>query len=233
MRFAKFAYDRVAFLYDEVSAVYSLGAIARSKRHHLGFLRPGDRVLYVGVGRGVDALAAARAGAAVTAIDLSESMLRRLRAAVANEGLRMEIIQDDVSRLPVGGEYDVVVANYFLNLFSEPDARSMLEILLGHLRPGGQLCLADFAPVLGGGYSGSGGLGGLVTTIYYRVVNFAGWLLGICALHEIPDLPGWLTAQGLEIIEIARFPVLGHPAPAYWTLVAKHRGPEESTPLNA
>ena len=215
MPFVRFIYDRVAFLYDEVCAVYSLGAIARSKRHHLGFLRVGNRVLYVGVGRGADALAAARAGAQVTAVDLSEPMLRRLRSAAIREGLHLEIIEDDVSQLPYPGDYDVVVANYFLNMFAESDAQSMLGVLLGQIRPGGRLCLADFAPSVGLG------LRRIVTTSYYRLVNGVGWLLGICALHEIPDLPKWLTDRGFEILDVKRFPVVGRSGPAYWAMIAK------------
>ena len=211
----KFVYDRVAFLYDEVCAVYSLGAIARSKRHHLGFLRVGSRVLYVGVGRGADALAAARAGAQVTAVDLSEPMLRRLRAAAIREGLCLELVEDDVSQLPCPGDYDVVVANYFLNMFSESDAQSMLGALLVQVRPGGRLCLADFAPAAGLGLSG------VATTAYYRLVKGVGWLLWICALHEIPDLPKWLTDRGLEILDIKRFPVMGGSGPAYWAMIAR------------
>ena len=215
MPFVKFVYDRVAFLYDEVCAVYSLDAIARSKRHHLGFLKAGNRVLYVGVGRGADALAAARAGAQVTAVDLSEPMLRRLRSAAIREGLYLKLIEDDVSQLPCPGDYDVVVANYFLNMFAESDAQSMLDVLLGQIRPGGRLCLADFAPAAGLG------LRKIVTTAYYRLVNGVGWLLGICALHEIPDLPKWLTDRGFEILDVKRFPVVGRSGPAYWAMIAR------------
>ena len=215
MPFVRFVYDRVAFLYDEVCAFYSLGAIARSKRHHLGFLKVGNRVLYVGVGRGADALAAARAGAQVTAVDLSEPMLRRLRSAAIREGLYLELIEDDVSQLPCPGDYDVVVANYFLNMFAESDAQSMLDVLLGQIRPGGRLCLADFAPAAGLG------LRKILTTAYYRLVNGVGWLLGICALHEIPDLPKWLTDRGFEILDVKRFPVVGRSGPAYWAMIAR------------
>ena len=175
----------------------------------------GSRVLYVGVGRGADALAAARAGAQVTAVDLSEPMLRRLRAAAIREGLCLELVEDDVSQLPCPGDYDVVVANYFLNMFSESDAQSMLGALLVQVRPGGRLCLADFAPAAGLGLSG------VATTAYYRLVNGVGWLLGICALHEIPDLPKWLTDRGLEILDIKRFPVMGGSGPAYWAMIAR------------
>jgi len=215
MSFVRFVYDRVAFLYDEVCAFYSLGAIARSKRHHLGFLEVGNRVLYVGVGRGADALAAARAGAQVTAVDLSEPMLRRLRSAAIREGLYLELIEGDVSQLPCLGDYDVVVANYFLNMFAESDAQSMLDVLLGQVRPGGRLCLADFAPAAGLG------LRRVMTTAYYRLVNGVGWLLGICALHEIPDLPRWLSGRGFEILDIKRFPVAGRSGPAYWAMIAR------------
>ena len=58
MRFDDYSYDAVALLYDELAELYSLGRIRRSKEVQLESIAKGDRVLYVGVGRGADALLA-------------------------------------------------------------------------------------------------------------------------------------------------------------------------------
>ena len=112
------SYGAVAWCYDELCAVYSLGCIRAAKRAHLAELGPGERVLYVGVGRGDEAVEASRLGAAVTAVDCSPAMLGRLRRRLDVEGLQAELIQQDLflHRAPPAG-YDVVVAHFVLDLF--------------------------------------------------------------------------------------------------------------------
>ena len=110
MRFDTYSYASLAFIYDELASLYSFGRIAQSKRAQLGEIEPGARVLYAGVGRGEDAILAARFGAQVTAIDLAPTMLRRLEKKLAQEGLQAELIEGDVAEHEVEEAYDVVVA---------------------------------------------------------------------------------------------------------------------------
>ena len=186
----RYDYGAVAFCYDELAALYSLGQIARSKQIFLETLSPGDSVLVAGAGRGADVLAAARAGAEVTAVDHSGAMLGRLRSAADREaatGLVRRIQHRDRG----AARYDHVVAHYFLNCFAEPEARALLVwVLVGRVRPGGCLHLADFAPARGGR------LARIVTGLYYGSVNLVGWAVGMCALHPIPDLCAWLWPRG-------------------------------------
>ena len=74
MRFDTYSYAPLAFIYDELASFYSLGRIAQSKRAQLSAIEPGARVLYAGVGRGEDAILAARFGAQVT-FDISTEQL--------------------------------------------------------------------------------------------------------------------------------------------------------------
>ena len=75
----RYGYGRVAAIYDELADFYSRGRISETKRLSTQVLKPGDRVLYPGVGRGVEAVAAAALGAEVMGIDVSEAMLRRFQ----------------------------------------------------------------------------------------------------------------------------------------------------------
>lgn len=71
--------------------------------------RSGDRWLDVGTGTGEVALRAARAGASVTGVDISPTMLERARANADAEGLGLELEEGDVQSLPHGtGSFDVV-----------------------------------------------------------------------------------------------------------------------------
>ena len=215
MRFDAYPYGLVAFCYDELAELYSLGAIRRSKAHHLRKLSSGDRVLYAGVGRGADALAAARLGVQVTALDLSPRMLSRLRRKRDEEGLELAIEEGDVAKHVPDTPYDAVVANYFVNLFAPREAAAMLEHLHRLVRPGGRLWFADFAPASGGR------LGRGLTSAYYMPLNRAAWLLGFCARHPIPDYPTLLATVGVELVESERFPVAIGRDPAFCALEAR------------
>lgn len=213
--FDEYSYDRVAWFYDELAAVYSLGGIRRSKAMQLESIRRGDRVLYAGVGRGSDALLAARFGAHVTAIDLSPRMLARFARRLARESLEAELIEGDVALHAPVGEYDVVVANYFLNLFEERRAEVMLRHLGARVRRGGAFMITDFALPRGGS------LARAITGAYYAPANAIAAAFGFCARHPIPDYAKLLAGTGFRIRREERLPVLLGDNPAYVAIVAE------------
>lgn len=214
MRFDEYPYGSVAFVYDWIAAVYSRGRIGLSKRVQLDEIEADDRVLYAGVGRGEDAVLAARFGARVTAIDLAPAMIRRLSRRLEREGLDVELLCGDVSSHKPERPYDVVVANYFLNLFDVERAREMLRHLRGLVKPGGTLMLADFALPRGGLMARA------LTELYYRPVNWVAWAFGLCALHPILDHARLIEPLGFRIRSQRRLPVLLGDHPAYVSIVA-------------
>ena len=215
MRFDEYSYGPVAGFYDWLAAFYSRGQIGASKRGQLEVIESGDRVLYAGVGRGADALMAARFGAHVTGVDLAPEMLERLAKQFALEDLEAELICGDVASHKPVELYDVVVANYFLNLFDVERAREMLRHLGELVRPGGTLLLTDFALPKGGPVARA------ITEIYYRPVNWIAWALGLCDLHPILDYARLVEPMGFRIETERRFPVLLGANPAYISIVAR------------
>ncbi|MFP6654540.1 MAG: class I SAM-dependent methyltransferase, partial [Myxococcota bacterium] len=127
MRFDEYSYHSLARVYDRLAALYSLGQIGASKRVQLESIRHGDRVLYAGAGAGEEIVLAARLGARITAIDLADNMIARISTKLANEGLSAELICGDVAEHASTEAYDVVVANYFLNLFDREHAAQMIR----------------------------------------------------------------------------------------------------------
>src|SRR5262249_13382832 len=122
---------------------FALG-VANPVRH--ANLRPGENVLDLGCGAGIDTLLAARAvGSSGTAVgvEMTREMVARARgnAAAANLSNR-QIRQGLVEELPLSDEsVDVVISNGVLNL-SVRKSRVLAETLRV-LRPGGRIVISD------------------------------------------------------------------------------------------
>ena len=135
----------MAPFYDALARIYSGGAIGASREWVAAQLTADDRVLFAGCGSGRDALQAVQRGACVTLVDSSPAMLWRARGEFLTNGLQAEILCADILDMPGEGEYDAVVASFFLNVFDEVALKDVLSRLLSHLRPHGRLIIADFA----------------------------------------------------------------------------------------
>ncbi len=216
MRFDEYSYGPLAGIYDRLAAIYSLGQIGASKRAQLDAIESGDRVLYAGAGAGEDVLLAARFGAQVTAVDVAPRMLARLSRKLERENLESEFICADVSSHKPPELYDIVVANYFLNLFDIPRAQEMTRHLCQLVKPGGKLLLTDFAGPEGGRFAAA------LSDLYYRPANWIAWSLGFCALHPILDYTRLLEPAGFRIESEQRFPILSGVNPAFVSIIA-HR----------
>jgi len=108
-------------------------------RDWAGFERhAGQRVLEIGCGSGSDALEFARAGAAVTALDITETAVRLTRQRFAVEGLAGEVAAYDGTRLPFADEAFDLVYSYGV-LHHTPGFEDLVAEAHRVLRPRGRL----------------------------------------------------------------------------------------------
>ncbi len=94
-------------------------------------------VLDLGCGMGNLAIAAARTGCKVTALDASPAAIEHVRARAAAERLPVEASLADLRRYAISREYDCVVCIGLLMFFDCPAGSRALAELQAHVRPGG------------------------------------------------------------------------------------------------
>jgi phosphatidylethanolamine/phosphatidyl-N-methylethanolamine N-methyltransferase len=116
--------------YRVLSSIYDwcarnpLIARPRKRQFELADIQPGDRVLIVGIGTGLD-LVHTPVEAKVTGIDLSADMLRRARTRAAHRDCSLG--QMNAEQLSFDDEsFDVVIMNCVLSVVADP-ARALSE----------------------------------------------------------------------------------------------------------
>lgn len=112
----------------------------------LGPIRPGEHVIDIGAGAGMDSLIAARMaspGGQVVGVDMTPAMLQKARRAAGETDLdNVQFRRGYGEELPFDdGWADVVISNGVLNLM--PDKEAALQEMARVLKPGGRLQIAD------------------------------------------------------------------------------------------
>ena len=138
-------FDRSAGTYDAVGVPW-FGPIAHGLVQELA-VRPGERVLDIGCGRGAALIPLAQAAGPtgqVLGIDLAPGMVERTAADVAHlPQVQVQVADAAATGLPAGA-YDVVAA--CLVLFFLPDPAAALASWVQLLAPGGRMGITTFGP---------------------------------------------------------------------------------------
>jgi phosphatidylethanolamine/phosphatidyl-N-methylethanolamine N-methyltransferase len=196
--------DFVNAVYEKISSVYDFtfgptlhpGRVQAIQKMAIS---PGDRVLEVGVGTGINA-ALYPSSCAITGIDLSASMLEKARERVARKGLRnIRLFEMDAAAMSFPDDtFDIVYAPYLISVVPDPVAvaREMHRVC----RPGGRVVVLN----------------------HFRSPNPAlAWIERAISPFTVHigfksdlDLPAFLAQAGMQPVSIEKVNV-----PRIWSLV--------------
>ena len=157
----------------------------------LAELRPGEVVLDLGSGGGIDVLLSARrvgpTGKAY-GLDMTDEMLVLARANQRKAGVtNVEFLKGEIEDIPLpDGSVDVIISNCVINLSADKDR--VLREAFRVLRPGGRLAVSDVVVK-----------GGVPTEVRRNMELWAGCIAG--ALEE-PEYMAKLTAAGFTDLGI-------------------------------
>jgi phosphatidylethanolamine/phosphatidyl-N-methylethanolamine N-methyltransferase len=139
--------DFVERVYDKIAKVYDLtfgptlhpGRLIALER--MG-IKPGDKILEVGVGTGINASLYPR-HCHVTGIDFSALMLEKARERVAKKGVKnVRLKEMDAANLTFAdGSFDIVYAPYVISVVSDPV--KVVNEMRRVCRPGGKIIILN------------------------------------------------------------------------------------------
>ena len=147
-RFAQQLFTPLPARYDRLAEVLSFRQNGRWRRAMIGHAAPGagDTVLDVASGTaGVALQIAARSGARVVGLDLTEQMLRQGQRNVARSAVaeRIELVAGRGEQLPFpDATFDALTFTYLLRYVADPQAT--LRELARVVRPGGRAASLEF-----------------------------------------------------------------------------------------
>ncbi len=208
-------YDPVAGGYAYFNYKNVRSAIVRSKMVQLEEISTGQKVLFAGCGPGEDALAAARKGAQITCLDVSDRMLTICAQKFSENGVNGRFINENI--MDHTEMYDAVIANFFLNVFDRRTVQTVLAHLAILLKPEGLLMIADVSPLKG--------------NLLYRAITYGAYLsvaapaalIGLTALHLPYEYKDFFGKDDIELKWETSFPNLKLGPPLYktWAAVKK------------
>lgn len=196
--------DFVEGVYDKLASVYDLifGPILHPGRllalERIGIV-PGDRVLEVGVGTGINA-SLYPGYCRVTGIDFSAPMLEKARHRMRRKGLtHVRLMQMDAAALKFADDsFDIVYAPYVVNCV--PDPIKVVREMRRVCKPGGKMVILNHFRS--------------VNPLMSRLDRALSPLTVHIGFKSDLDLPGFLAQSELHPISIEKISI-----PPVWSLV--------------
>lgn len=148
-------FDRITPVYDLLAKVVFGNTIKKVQRHNLSLIPDHSRILIIGGGTGwilTDILSLGKNIQYITYLEASVAMLDQAVKKLADyKALHndshfpiIKLIQGTEDNIPTGDFYDVVVTNFFLDIFNETELQEVMKKLSQSLQSEGIWLFSDF-----------------------------------------------------------------------------------------
>jgi SAM-dependent methyltransferase len=183
----------------------------------LAELKPGETVLDLGSGGGIDVLLSAQRvgpGGKAYGLDMTDEMLALARENQRKAGIEnVEFLRGEIERIPLpDNSVDVIISNCVINLSADKDR--VLREAFRVLKPGGRFAVSDVvvrgevpAAVRKSVELWIGCIAGALRDSDYReklaAAGFEAIDIEPTRIYEVEDARQFLTAQGIDVDTIA------------------------------
>ncbi len=138
-----FGYEPQALDAAPAGAVASFAGVGNP--HLRAAFQPGETVLDLGSGAGLDAIVASRGvgpTGRVIGVDMNPMMCRKVTAHAAESGRKLECLEGTMEAIPVpDASVDIIISNGVINLSFRK--RRVMEEMFRVLKPGGRISITD------------------------------------------------------------------------------------------
>lgn len=137
--------DSIAPVYDSLSRMVYGKSIVTAQQYFLKYIPEGSNVLIMGGGTGwiIDSLFAVNKTCSIVYIEASQKMLQKAQKRVgANDQSRVTFLLQ--SEMPSEGSYDVIITNFFLDLFPRHILPQIIQQLKAGIKHNGGWIVTDF-----------------------------------------------------------------------------------------
>lgn len=123
-------FNRIAPIYDLLSTIIFRNSIKSSQLHFLNFIKPNSSILIIGGGTGwyLEKLLSNCSCKTIVYLDSSIEMINLSKKKISNSVHNCEVtfINSTIEELNLDEQFDVIVTNFFLDLF---DDKSLCQII--------------------------------------------------------------------------------------------------------
>jgi tRNA (cmo5U34)-methyltransferase len=138
-------FDRLAFVYDRLAKLVFGRSIIDSQKFFLPRITERSTILILGGGSGwiLTELFKIKNEVNVCYIDASAKMIA-IAKEKSNNDERVQFIHGTENDIPANSQYDFIIANFYLDLFSDESLRTVLLRIKKLLAPNPQWIVTDF-----------------------------------------------------------------------------------------